>query len=382
MTRDTAEIQCALREYRLRKGWSQEELARMINVRRQAVYDMESGKYLPNTAIALRLARLFGCAVENLFRDRSEEASVAVRVQGGQPQAGERLALGRVRGNLAAFPLDLARPLSFTLEEADGVLDRQGTARPLVSPEELDRSLIILGCNPALDLLSGAIRRHLPQGRARCFFSSSRDALNGLADGMAHVAATHFSGPGDAAQSGGQVEDANVQAARLAISSLPCRILAFSRNEEGLMTAAGNPQGIHSVADLARPGLRFVNREPGAALRKLLDTQLAEIGMEPLLVPGYENEVRSHSEGACLVACGAADAALGLGIVARAFGLNFVPLAETRCDLVLPLDLESHPAVSALLDMLQSSRLHSEIAALPGYDASCTGREIARIGMV
>lgn len=381
MTRGNA-IHCALREYRVRKGWSQEELARMINVRRQAVYDMESGKYLPNTAIALRLARLFGCTVEDLFRDRAEEALVAVRVQGGQPQEGERLALGRVRGSLAAFPLDLARPLSFALEEADGVLRGQGTAQPLVSPEALERSLIILGCNPALDLLSEALRRHLPQGRARCFFASSRDALNGLADGMAHVAATHFSGPGDCSRSGEHTEDANVQAARLAIGPVPCRILAFSRNEEGLMTAAGNPLGIRSVVDLARPGLRFVNREPGAALRKMLDMKLAEVGIKPLLVPGYENKVRSHSEGACLVACGAADAALGLGIVARAFGLDFVPLVETRCDLVLPLDLESHPAVSALLDLLQSSRLHGEIAALPGYDASCTGREIARIGMV
>ena len=56
-------ITCKVKDFRLRKGWSQEDLAAGIDVRRQAVYDIESGRYLPNTAIALRLARLFGCRV-------------------------------------------------------------------------------------------------------------------------------------------------------------------------------------------------------------------------------------------------------------------------------------------------------------------------------
>lgn len=84
----------------------------------------------------------------------------------------------------------------------------------------------------------------------------------------------------------------------------------------------------------------------------------------------------AHTAKACLVTCGAADAALGLRVVARAFGLNFIPLAVTRCDLVLPLDLESHPA-AALPDLLHSSRLQAETAALPGHDAACTDAEIA-----
>ena len=78
-----------------------------------------------------------------------------------------------------------------------------------------------------------------------------------------------------------------------------------------------------------------------------------------------------------LLSCGAADAALGLRVVAEAYGLSFVSLAVTRCDLVVPADLRDHPGVAALLEAVQSSVLRRELDALPGYDSGCTGRVIA-----
>ena len=76
----------------------------------------------------------------------------------------------------------------------------------------------------------------------------------------------------------------------------------------------------------------------------------------------------------------AADAALGLCSVAHAFGLGFVPMAEVRCDLVIPGDLLEHPTIQVILDVLQSRSLREEIASLPGYDPSKTGLAIAEIG--
>jgi molybdate-binding protein len=109
----------------------------------------------------------------------------------------------------------------------------------------------------------------------------------------------------------------------------------------------------------------------------LLDTELARRGVPGSEVRGYAEEVHSHSEGAVRVAGGSADAALGLRIVAEAFGLDFVPLAATRCDLVIPADLREHPGITVLLDILQSSGLRKELGALPGYDAAETGKVIA-----
>jgi molybdate-binding protein len=52
----------------------------------------------------------------------------------------------------------------------------------------------------------------------------------------------------------------------------------------------------------------------------------------------------------------------------------------TRCDLIVPRDQFSLPAVDALLNALNSSRLHRELAGIPGFDSGMTGREIGRIG--
>jgi len=178
------------------------------------------------------------------------------------------------------------------------------------------------------------------------------------------VAGTHYHGSG--------ASDGNLAAVRSL--SLDCLMIAFSVQEEGLMVAPGNPLGLRSVADLA--AIRFVNREEGAALRKLLDSELARLGMPLSGIDGYAEEVRSHFEGALRVAGGAADAALGLRIVAASLGLGFVPLATTRCDLVIPKDLRDQPGIAVLLDILQSSGLRKELRSLPGYDASEAGRMI------
>ena len=55
MTKEKESIQCLVKKYRLASSWSQDDLAQRIGVRRQAIYDIESGRYLPNTAVAPKL---------------------------------------------------------------------------------------------------------------------------------------------------------------------------------------------------------------------------------------------------------------------------------------------------------------------------------------
>ena len=148
------------------------------------------------------------------------------------------------------------------------------------------------------------------------------------------------------------------------------------------MVAAGNPLGIRTVADLNQPMVRFVNREPGAALRVLLDDHLQSAGIDINAINGYGNEVKSHREGAFRIACNVADAALGLRAIAEAYDLGFVPIAAARCDLVIPGDLSSHPTIKILMDVLQSAVLRKEIDSLPGYDGSVTGKMIAELNPV
>ncbi|KAF1704602.1 MULTISPECIES: helix-turn-helix transcriptional regulator [Pseudoxanthomonas] len=56
-----------LRELRDARGWSQGELAERLEVSRQTVNALETGKYDPSLPLAFRIARLFGLSIEDVF---------------------------------------------------------------------------------------------------------------------------------------------------------------------------------------------------------------------------------------------------------------------------------------------------------------------------
>jgi putative transcriptional regulator len=58
-----------LRELRAERGWSQAELAERLEVSRQSVNAIETGKYDPSLPLAFKLARLFSTTIEDLFTD-------------------------------------------------------------------------------------------------------------------------------------------------------------------------------------------------------------------------------------------------------------------------------------------------------------------------
>lgn len=58
-----------LRDLRTKNGWSQGDLARELDVARQSVNAIETGKYDPSLPLAFRIARLFGRRIEDIFTD-------------------------------------------------------------------------------------------------------------------------------------------------------------------------------------------------------------------------------------------------------------------------------------------------------------------------
>jgi len=53
---------------RAKKNWTQADLADKIGVSRQAINSIETGKFIPSTALALKMARVFGTPVEIIFQ--------------------------------------------------------------------------------------------------------------------------------------------------------------------------------------------------------------------------------------------------------------------------------------------------------------------------
>jgi putative transcriptional regulator len=60
-----------LRNLRAERGWSQQALAEKLEVSRQSVNAIETGKYDPSLPLAFRIARIFGLTIEQIFEDAS-----------------------------------------------------------------------------------------------------------------------------------------------------------------------------------------------------------------------------------------------------------------------------------------------------------------------
>tara|TARA_A100001391_G_scaffold199028_1_gene181467 strand:+ start:295 stop:495 length:201 start_codon:yes stop_codon:yes gene_type:complete len=62
-----------LKELRGEHGWSQQALADRLDVSRQTVNALETGKYDPSLPLAFKIARLFGQPIETIFDDEVED---------------------------------------------------------------------------------------------------------------------------------------------------------------------------------------------------------------------------------------------------------------------------------------------------------------------
>ncbi|WP_291200541.1 helix-turn-helix transcriptional regulator [Hyphomonas sp.] len=70
-------MQNIIRILRAERGWSQQELADKLDVSRQSVNAIETGKYDPSLPLAFAIARLFGRSIEDLFDDGASVAEAA-----------------------------------------------------------------------------------------------------------------------------------------------------------------------------------------------------------------------------------------------------------------------------------------------------------------
>ena len=60
-------LKTRLKELRAREGLKQEELARLVGVRRETIGNLEAGRYNPCLRLAMDIAKVFNCTVEDIF---------------------------------------------------------------------------------------------------------------------------------------------------------------------------------------------------------------------------------------------------------------------------------------------------------------------------
>ncbi len=144
-------------------------------------------------------------------------------------------------------------------------------------------------------------------------------------------------------------------------------IIGFAIREQGLMVAPGNPKKLRGLADLARRGVRFVNRQAGSGTRLLLDELLALDGVAAKAITGYGTEEFTHDAVAATVRSGAADAAFGLRAAAMRFGLAFIPLQREAYVFACARRRLESPPIRVLRELLATSELRDAARRLPGY---------------
>jgi molybdate-binding protein len=156
------------------------------------------------------------------------------------------------------------------------------------------------------------------------------------------------------------------------------RLILLATRRQGLMVATGNPRRIESLADLARPDVRFVNRQAGSGTRMLLDLMLKKAGINGAEVRGYDSGELTHAAVAAYVASGMADAGMGVEAAAKRFDLGFVPLVTERYFFLASRETVTSPAMERVLETLRDPGFRGLINALPGYDATNSG-ELLRV---
>jgi putative molybdopterin biosynthesis protein len=146
--------------------------------------------------------------------------------------------------------------------------------------------------------------------------------------------------------------------------------------ELGLLVAAGNPKGIKSLRDIARPNRRIINRQPGSGTRIYLDQELSRARLNAKKIFGYDTVVSTHLEVGLRVLRGAADVGLATRTTAQLLGLDFIPLTRERFDMLVPKDRFFTRGIQVLLGIVGSREFRERVDTLGGYDVTESGRII------
>ena len=148
------------RSARTARGITQQDLAKRAGISRQALGAIESGLYYPSVTVALGLARELGETVETLFGTMDEQHRKRIDAAWSDPELAPcsgsscKVALARVAGKIVAVP-QLAARLQLSL--AAGTVDRVERKHAIVSTywseTEIDSTLLMAGCDPAVAIL-------------------------------------------------------------------------------------------------------------------------------------------------------------------------------------------------------------------------------------
>src|SRR5579863_1735855 len=197
MTDATWAAGARLRLARQARGLSQQQLAGMAAVTRQAVSAVESGHSDPSLRVALALARALGLTVEELFGPGDPADPVLAQPVAPVGGEGSRVALATVGDTFVALPLSADTLARAGFGPAGGLVVGQElhgdliAVRPIAPPRP---TLVVAGCDPALPLLETPLALLDPPLGFTWWPCGNGEALRLAAAGLVHAAGVHQGG--------------------------------------------------------------------------------------------------------------------------------------------------------------------------------------------
>ena len=215
-------------------------------------------------------------------------------VSGLKYQEFVRVRMGYVGDKLMASPLSRGSGVVSSFMKADGILEvPQGlegyeagsevTVRLLSPMEKLQNTVVVIGSHdPLLDELGDML--HLADNDV--YMSSSHVGSMGgimaIRRGEAHAAGCHLLNTDDG--------EYNVSFIKKYFPRGGVKLVRCVGRQQGMMVAKGNPLGIEAFADIAKPGVRYVNRQRGSGTRILTDYLCKQNGLDTAAIYGYDRE--------------------------------------------------------------------------------------------
>lgn len=329
------------------------------------------------TVVRPLLARMRGVSVP-----ADETAPVVVLRDIPKPVGNDlflRVQMAEIDGRLVASPLPRGAGNITTMVKADGIITLDSlseglksgdtaTAVLLKKRQDILHTIMAVGSHDiGLDLLAGRLGALTPPISLSSVNVGSLGGLIALKNGECHVAGSHLLDP--------ETGKYNIPAVGRYLTGMEVSLVTLAHREQGLIVQKGNPSKIRGIADLARKGIVFVNRQRGSGTRILLDYLLKKLGIDVRQIDGYGREEFTHLLVAAAVKSKRADAGLGIRAAARALDLDFVPVEHERYDLIIPAKYRTDARITELIRTINDEAFKDEIRSLGGYDTEETGKE-------
>jgi len=228
--------------------------------------------------------------------------------------------------------------------------------------------LIITGSNdPLLDRAITLFNSHHSDQVAVFGNLGSMGGLSALRKNLCHIASSHLLQEDES--------EYNFDFAFKELDQMPA-IVNFCRREQGILVPKGNPKKISTVADLAQPGIKIINRSLSTGTRLLLDREFKKAGINGEKIEGYSHEVSRHLDVGLEVLSGRADAGPGIRVVAGLLDIDFIPLRWERFDLMISKERFFDEGIQRFLGLLHETEFREMAVILEGYDVSLGGKMV------